>query len=821
MNAFDRFTEGARRALAIAQETARELGHNYVGTEHILLGLTQEDNPASRALSIAGVEHDDILKQTERLVGRGDYQFTDSFGYTARTKKVIELSLYEAKTLNNNYIGTEHLLLALIREREGVAARILQDLGVDLSELRKAMLEERAAEGAGKTGGGRSAGGKETPTLDKFGKDLTRLARDGELDPVIGRSEEIARIVQILSRRTKNNPVLIGDPGVGKSAIIEGLAQRIVSGDIPEILKDKRVVTLDLGGMLAGTKYRGEFEERIKAAIDELKSSGSTILFIDELHTVVGAGASEGSVDASNILKPALARGEIQVVGATTLDEYRKHIEKDAAFERRFQPVTVGEPSQEEAKQILFGLRDRYEAHHKARITDEAVNAAVELSSRYIADRYLPDKAIDLMDEAASKVRLQAYVSPPDLKELETRIEAARKEKEEAVNNQNYERAAQVRDEEQKLKREMEDMRKAWEDARKEEKSIVTEEDVAQVVAAWTGVPVRKLTEDESQRLLQLEETLHGRVIGQEEAVSAVARAIRRARAGLKDPKRPIGSYIFLGPTGVGKTELSKALAEAMFGDEDAMIRLDMSEYMEPHSVSKLMGSPPGYVGYDDGGQLTEKVRRKPYSVILFDEIEKAHPDVFNALLQILEDGRLTDSKGRVVSFKNTILIMTSNVGASKLHKSNRMGFDSDDNAAVAGYERMKETMMEELKRTFRPEFLNRVDEIILFHSLEKDQTLEIVKLMLKSVIERLTGRGINLSITPEVETYLAEAGFDPTYGARPLRRAIQHQVEDSLSEEILSGRVQLGDSVEAVMQEGKLCWVKKRNVTQEAPINV
>lgn len=821
MNAFDRFTEGARRALAIAQETARQLGHNYVGTEHILLGLTQEDNPASRALSIAGVEHDDILKQTERLVGRGDYQFTDSFGYTARTKKVIELSLYEAKTLNNNYIGTEHLLLALIREREGVAARILQDLGVDLGELRKAMLEDRAAEGSGKPGGGRSSGGKETPTLDKFGKDLTRLARDGELDPVIGRSDEIARIVQILSRRTKNNPVLIGDPGVGKSAIIEGLAQRIVSGDIPEILKDKRVVTLDLGGMLAGTKYRGEFEERIKAAIDELKSSGSTILFIDELHTVVGAGASEGSIDASNILKPALARGEIQVVGATTLDEYRKHIEKDAAFERRFQPVTVGEPSQEEAKQILFGLRDRYEAHHKARITDEAVNAAVELSSRYIADRYLPDKAIDLMDEAASKVRLQAYVSPPDLKELETRMEAARKEKEEAVNNQNYERAAQVRDEEQKLKREMEDMRKAWEDARKEEKSIVTEEDVAQVVAAWTGIPVKKLTEDESQRLLQLEETLHGRVIGQEEAVSAVARAIRRARAGLKDPKRPIGSYIFLGPTGVGKTELSKALAEAMFGDEDAMIRLDMSEYMEPHSVSKLMGSPPGYVGYDDGGQLTEKVRRKPYSVILFDEIEKAHPDVFNALLQILEDGRLTDSKGRVVSFKNTILIMTSNVGASKLHKSSRMGFDSDDNAAVTGYERMKETMMEELKRTFRPEFLNRVDEIILFHSLERDQTLEIVKLMLKSVIERLTGRGINLSITPEVETYLAEAGFDPTYGARPLRRAIQHQVEDSLSEEILSGRVQLGDSVEARMQDGKLRWVKKKSSVQEAPAGV
>lgn len=818
MNVFDRFTEGARRALAMAQESAKELGHNYVGTEHLLLGLLQEeDSPASRLLSQAGVEYPAALRQIERLVGRGDYQFTDSFGYTPRTKKVIELSLYEAKSLNNNYIGTEHLLLALIRERESVAARILQDLGVDLAELRKSM-NEGAGEGTGKPGAARGTGSMETPTLDKYGKDLTRLARDGELDPVIGRSEEISRIIQILSRRTKNNPVLIGDPGVGKTAIIEGLAQRIVSGDIPEILKDKRVITLDLGGMLAGTKYRGEFEERIKAAIDELVASGNTILFIDELHTIVGAGASEGSVDASSILKPALARGEIQVVGATTLDEYRRHIEKDAAFERRFQPVTVGEPSQEEAKQILFGLRDRYEAHHKARITDEAVNAAVELSARYISDRFLPDKAIDLMDEAASKVRLQAYVSPPDLKELENKIEEARKEKEEAVNNQNYERAAQVRDAEMQLRKEMEEMRKSWEDARKEEKCVVTEEDVAQVVASWTGVPVKKLTEDESQRLLNLEGTLHDRVIGQDEAVSAVARAIRRARAGLKDPKRPIGSYIFLGPTGVGKTELAKALAETMFGDENAMVRLDMSEYMEPHSVSKLTGSPPGYVGYDDGGQLTEKVRRKPYAVILFDEIEKAHPDVFNALLQILEDGRLTDSKGRTVDFKNTILIMTSNVGANRLNKSARLGFASDDNASVSNYERMKETMLEELRRAFRPEFLNRVDEIILFHALEKEQTLEIVKLMLKSVVHRLEERGINLSVTPEVEAYLAETGFDPTYGARPLRRAIQQKVEDSLSEEILSGRVQLGDSVQAVMQDGKLHWVKaqaKDAVTQ------
>ncbi|MDL2257799.1 ATP-dependent Clp protease ATP-binding subunit [Eubacteriales bacterium OttesenSCG-928-K08] len=809
MNVFDRYTEGARRALALAQESAKQLGHNYVGTEHLLLGLLQtEDSSAVRLLKQQGVLFDEAASQTERLVGRGDYQFTDSFGYTPRTKKVIELSLYEAKALNHNYIGTEHLLLALLRERESVAARVLQDLGVDLEELRKQLITSVSTDGGSKGQAGR--GDISTPTLDQYGKDLTKMARDGELDPVIGRAEEITRIIQILSRRTKNNPVLIGDPGVGKSAIIEGLAQRIVAADVPETLKDKRVVTLDLGGMLAGTKYRGEFEERIKSAIDELKSSGNTVLFIDELHTIVGAGASEGSIDASNILKPALARGEIQVVGATTLDEYRRYIEKDAALERRFQPVTVGEPTQEEAKLILFGLRDRYEAHHKARITDEAVNAAVELSSRYISDRFLPDKAIDLMDEAASKVKLQAYVSPPDLKELEAKIEAVRKEKEEAVTNQNYERAAQVRDEELNLAREMENKRREWEESRKASVSVVGEEDVAQVVAAWTGVPVKKLTEDESERLLQLEQTLHNRVIGQDEAVGAVSRAIRRARAGLKDPKRPIGSYIFLGPTGVGKTELTKALAEAMFGDENAMVRLDMSEYMEPHSVAKLVGSPPGYVGYDDGGQLTEKVRRKPYAVVLFDEIEKAHPDVFNALLQILEDGRLTDSKGRVVDFRNTILIMTSNVGAGKLNATKRLGFGTEQNESIANYERMKETMMDELKRTFRPEFLNRVDEIILFHALEKEQTRAIVKLMLNSVTERLKERGIELDITDEVEEFLAESGFDPMYGARPLRRAIQQQVEDSLSEEILSGRIQLGNRVKAVLNDGKLAWEKE-----------
>ena len=811
MSVFDRFTEGAKRALALSQESAKELGHDYVGTEHLLLGLLQaDDSLACRVLKEEGIKLDDAVKETERLVGRGDYQFTDSFGYTPRTKKIIELSLYEAKLLNHNYVGTEHLLLALLRERESVAVRVLQDVGVEPEDLRKSIIDSLTCDTDNKTAtAARARGGKETPTLDQYSKDLTHMAQGGELDPVIGRKDEITRIIQILSRRTKNNPVLIGDPGVGKSAIIEGLAQKIITGDVPETLKNKRVVALDLGGMLAGTKYRGEFEERIKHALNELKESGNTVLFIDELHTIVGAGASEGSIDASNILKPALARGEIQVVGASTPDEYRKYIEKDAALERRFQPVQVGEPSQDEAKQILFGLRDRYEAHHKARITDEAVVAAVELSSRYIADRYLPDKAIDLMDEAASKVKLQAHIQPPDLKELELQIEDARKEKAEAVASQNYERAARVRDAELKLIKEREDRRVAWETDRTGTESVVTDEDVAQIVASWTGIPVKKLTEDESERLLRLEDTLHRRVVGQDEAVNAIARAIRRARAGLKDPRRPIGSYIFLGPTGVGKTELCKALAETMFGDEDAIIRMDMSEYMEAHAVSKLMGSPPGYVGYEDGGQLTEKVRRKPYAVVLFDEIEKAHPDVFNALLQILEDGRLTDSKGRVVDFKNTILIMTSNVGASNLTTTRKLGFSDDGIAGILDYEHMKSVMMDALKRTFRPEFLNRVDEMILFHALEKEQTLEIVRLMLQAVAARLRERGIALTITPEAEAFLAESGFDPVYGARPLRRAIQQQVEDSLSEEILSGRIQLGEHVRAVYVDGRLAWEK------------
>ena len=815
MGIFDRFTEGAKKALALAQESAKQLGHNYVGSEHLLMGLIREgDGAAAKALYRFGVSEADVAAKSEAIVGRGDYHFTDSFGSTPRTKKILELSLYEAKLHKNNYIGTEHILLAMLSEQGCVAVRILSELGVDLSSLKKQIEQglsgDQAVEPKSETGAP-----QETPTLDRYSADITRLARNGELDPVIGRSEEIQRIIQILSRRTKNNPVLIGDPGVGKSAIIEGLAQRIVAGETPDLLKDKRVVSLDIAGMLAGTKYRGEFEERIKAALDELKASGNTILFIDELHTIVGAGASEGSVDASNILKPALARGEIQVVGATTPDEFRRYIEKDAALERRFQPVSVGEPTKEQTLQILMGLRDKYEAHHKARITDDALKAAVELSDRYIPDRFLPDKAIDLMDEAASSVRLKAYIAPPDMKEMESTLESLLTEKEEAVNNQNYERAAHLRDEEQKLRAKIASLREEWDNTREQRESTVTEEDIAQVVNLWTGIPVKQLTEDEGTKLLRLEQELHKRVIGQDEAVVAVSRAIRRARAGLKDPKRPIGSFLFLGQTGVGKTELSRALAEAMFSDENAMIRLDMSEYMEPHSVAKLIGSPPGYVGYDDGGQLTERVRRRPYCVLLLDEIEKAHPDVFNILLQVLEDGRLTDSKGRTVDFRNTIIIMTSNLGASKLIQNNTVGFGRD--SREFSYERMKDVMMSELKKAFRPEFLNRIDEIIIFHPLEQEQTAQIAKLMLANVIERLRDRNIELIVTDEAAMHLAKDGFDIQYGARPLRRAIQQQLEDSLSEVLLSGEIKLGDKVEAYLDEGKL---KFRAVRQNAAVN-
>ena len=824
MNFYDSFTKGAQRVLVIAQEEAHRMGHNYVGTEHILLGTVKEESSISSLLEKLGVTYERVCDEIEELVGMGDFKFSEAFGYTPRTKRVLEMSREEAAKLQQNYVGVEHILLALLLEREGVANRILRDIGVDTQQLYQRMMAattealkrrgqqpgDVSQEGSSSGSANPSAGQESAPTLMQYGRDLTAAARAGELDPVIGRSEEIERIIQILSRRTKNNPVLIGEPGVGKSAVAEGLAQKIAEGNVPELLRGKRIVSLDLAGMLAGAKYRGEFEERMKNVMDELKRDRSIILFIDELHTLIGAGAAEGAIDAANILKPALARGEIQCIGATTIDEYRKHIEKDAALERRFQPVQVGEPSKEEAVAILKGLRDRYEAHHKVRITDEAIEAAVQLSDRYITDRYLPDKAIDLIDEAASRVRIRSYTTPPDMKELEAKIQQLNKEKEEAIAHQNFERAAQIRDEERAIRADMEAQRKAWEDRRSTAQRQVGAEEVAQIVASWTHIPVTQLTEDESDRLLHLEETLHQRVVGQDEAVSAVSRAIRRARAGLKDVHRPIGSFLFLGPTGVGKTELCKALAEAMFGDESALVRIDMSEYMEKFSVSRMIGSPPGYVGHDEGGQLTEAVRRKPYSVVLFDEIEKAHPDVFNILLQVLEDGRLTDSTGRTVDFRNTICVMTSNVGAADVEKNSRaLGFSSTGKGEMSArsYERMKESMLEELKRTFRPEFLNRVDELIVFHPLDEENILRIAGLMVGSVAQRLKERGIALSWDDDVLQYLAKEGFDPTYGARPLRRAIQRMVEDDLSEEILSGRIKLGDTVRMGLAEDHLTF--------------
>ena len=824
MNFYDSFTKGAQRVLVIAQEEARRMGHNYVGTEHILLGTVKEESSVSSLLEKLDVTYERVCDEIEELVGMGDFKFSEAFGYTPRTKRVLEMSREEAAKLQQNYVGVEHILLALLLEREGVANRILRDIGVDTQQLYQRMMAattealkrrgqqpgDASQEGSSSGSANPSAGQESAPTLMQYGRDLTAAARAGELDPVIGRSEEIERIIQILSRRTKNNPVLIGEPGVGKSAVAEGLAQKIAESNVPELLRGKRIVSLDLAGMLAGAKYRGEFEERMKNVMDELKRDRSIILFIDELHTLIGAGAAEGAIDAANILKPALARGEIQCIGATTIDEYRKHIEKDAALERRFQPVQVGEPSKEEAVAILKGLRDRYEAHHKVRITDEAIEAAVQLSDRYITDRYLPDKAIDLIDEAASRVRIRSYTTPPDMKELEAKIQQLNKEKEEAIAHQNFERAAQIRDEERAIRADMEAQRKAWEDRRSTAQRQVGAEEVAQIVASWTHIPVTQLTEDESDRLLHLEETLHQRVVGQDEAVSAVSRAIRRARAGLKDVHRPIGSFLFLGPTGVGKTELCKALAEAMFGDESALVRIDMSEYMEKFSVSRMIGSPPGYVGHDEGGQLTEAVRRKPYSVVLFDEIEKAHPDVFNILLQVLEDGRLTDSTGRTVDFRNTICVMTSNVGAADVEKNSRaLGFSSTGKGEMSArsYERMKESMLEELKRTFRPEFLNRVDELIVFHPLDEENILRIAGLMVGSVAQRLKERGIALSWDDNVLQYLAKEGFDPTYGARPLRRAIQRMVEDDLSEEILSGRIKLGDTVRMGLAEDHLTF--------------
>ncbi len=802
------FTAGAQEAVNKAAQFASGMGENYVGTEHLLLGLVMEGGTAAEILLKQGINEANAREYIESVSVDGGYGNPQVMGYTPRTKKIIEMSVAFSRQLGQNFVGTEHMLLAIINERESMGFRMLHDLNADMAAMQQEILA--IAQGAPSSGEEKSK--SSTPKLDKFGRDLTLAAKNNELDPVIGRSEEIERIIQILSRRTKNNPVLIGEPGVGKSAIAEGLAQKIIEGNIPDMLKNKRVVMLDLAGMLAGSKFRGEFEERLKDALDELQKSGDVIMFIDELHTLIGAGAAEGAMDAANILKPMLARGEIQVIGATTIDEYRKHIEKDAALERRFQPVNVGEPTPEEALQILEGLRDRYEAHHKVTITDEALKAAVDLSTRYIMDRFLPDKAIDLIDEAASKVRISMFTSPPDLRELEEKLEEIGKEKENAIAHEDFEKAAKLRDEEADIKRDIEHCSEEWRKAVAKEKGIVTEEDIAQIISSWTHVPVSKLTEDESKKLLKLESMLHERVIGQDEAVSAVAKAIRRARAGLKDPNRPIGSFIFLGPTGVGKTELTKALAASMFGDENAMIRMDMSEYMEKHSVSKLVGSPPGYVGYDEGGQLTQAVRTKPYSVVLFDEIEKAHPDVFNILLQVLEDGRLTDSKGRTVDFKNTIIIMTSNVGAHEIAKS-KIGFTNGEDGnmeQLKEFDEMKERMMEALKETFRPEFINRIDDIIVFHKLTEKDTQQIAELMLHSVIRRLQDREIDLTYTKDAAKLMAKDGMSDQYGARPLRRMIQQTVEDKLSEEILAGKISIGDKVKMFVENGDVAFKKE-----------
>ncbi len=816
----DRFTEQAKTALTLAQEAAAELGHGYVGSEHILLGISRgESGAAERVLREAGLTSDLLLQLVEKYVGRGESGETTAQGLTPRAKRVIEMAVAEAGRLGHSYVGTEHLLMGILREYDSMASKIIVAAGADPNKLYTSVIdllgtgEFRQTVSAGSERTGKRA---ETKTLDQFSRDLTQAARKGELDPVIGRENEIQRVVQILSRRTKNNPVLIGEPGVGKTAVAEGLAQRVVSGDVPENLRGKRVVSLDLTGMVAGTKYRGDFEERIKNAIDEVKKAKDVVLFIDELHTIIGAGAAEGAIDAANIIKPALGRGEIQIIGATTLNEYRKYIEKDAALERRFQPVTVNEPTPTESIQILNGLRDKYEAHHKLKISDEAIVAAVAMSNRYINDRYLPDKAIDLIDEAASRVRMETLRLPPDLKALESEVNALNAEKESAVQNQDFEKAAKLRDQEKEKRAELEKLRSQWDTGNAGATRCVTPEDIAQVVSGWTGVPVTNLTEDESQRLMRMEEILHKRVIGQDEAVKAVSKAIRRGRVGLKDPKRPIGSFLFLGPTGVGKTELCKALAEALFGDENAMIRVDMSEFMEKHTVSKLIGSPPGYVGYDEGGQLTEKVRRKPYSVILFDEIEKAHEDVFNIMLQILDDGRLTDSQGRHVDFKNTVIVMTSNVGARNItDKRTQLGFSGGGDAEEASYERIRASVMEDLKKTFRPEFLNRIDDIIVFHQLTRDNIRMIAENMLMTVKARMQDLGIELTVDDSALNVLADKGFDPVYGARPLRRAIQSTVEDSAAELILDGKAKGGDKLAATAENGEIV-VRKAEESRE-----
>ena len=835
---FERFTEKAIKVIMLAQEEARRLGHNFVGTEQILLGLIGEGTGvAAKVLKSMGVNLKDARIEVEKIIGRGSGFVAVEIPFTPRAKRVLELSLEEARQLGHNYIGTEHLLLGLIREGEGVAARVLENLGVDLAKVRTQvirMLGETAEVTAGGGGGG-AKGSTKTPTLDEFGTNLTQMATESKLDPVVGRYNEIDRVIQILGRRTKNNPVLIGEPGVGKTAIAEGLAQRIQQGDIPDILEDKRVLTLDIGLLVAGTKYRGEFEERLKKIMEEIKSAGNVILVIDEVHTLIGAGAAEGAIDAANILKPALARGELQCIGATTLDEYRKHIERDAALERRFQPVNVGEPSIDDTIEILRGLRERYEQHHRLKITDEALVAAATLGDRYISDRFLPDKAIDLIDEAGSRVRLMNSKLPPEAKEVDKELRTVQKDKEDAVRDQDFAKAGELREKEvelrEKIRALMQTSRSSSEEGSSDESAVstpavvdttpmVSEEDIAHIVASWTGVPFQKLTESESVKLLNMEETLHQRLIGQDEAVKAVSKAIRRARVGLKNPNRPIASFIFSGPTGVGKTELTKALATYFFGSEEAMIRLDMSEFMERHTVSKLIGSPPGYVGFNEGGQLTEAVRRRPYTVVLFDEIEKAHPDVFNLLLQLLEDGRLTDSKGRTVDFKNTLVIMTSNIGSKVIEKGGGgLGFEfSGESAEDSQYTRIRSLVNEELKQYFRPEFLNRLDEIIVFRQLNREEVKEIAEIMLKEVFGRMGEKGITLTVSDAFKERLVEEGYNPAYGARPLRRAVMRLLEDSLAEEVLTGRIKDGDHAEVDVDENKKVVVRHKGRVDSQP---
>ncbi len=834
---FERFTERARQVVVLAQEEARTLKHNYIGTEHILLGLLREEEGlAARVLESLEITVERVRAQVVRIVGSGEEVTSGQIPFTPRAKKVLELALREALSLGHNYIGTEHILLGLVRENEGVAARILLDFDADSEKIRNEVIRmlsgpggrQRSGSGAGAAAPGAGAGAagegkKSSKLLDQFGRNLTKLAADGKLDPVVGRETEIERIMQILSRRTKNNPVLVGEPGVGKTAVVEGLAQRITNADVPELLKGKQIYTLDLAALVAGSKYRGEFEERLKKVMKEITQRGDIILFIDELHNLVGAGAAEGAIDAASILKPALARGELQTIGATTLEEFRKYLERDSALERRFQKIVVDQPSKDETVQILKGLRDRYEQHHKVNITDEALAAAADLADRYISDRFLPDKAIDLIDEAASRMRIKSMTSPPVYRELEDQIEETRRAKEAAIEAQEFEKAANLRDQERRLTQKKRELAEQWEAGEATERPSIGEEEIADIVSMWTGIPVFKLTEAETAKLMRMEEELHKRVIGQHAAVEVISKAIRRSRAGLKDPKRPTGSFIFLGPSGVGKTELARTLAEFLFGDEDTMIRIDMSEYMEKHAVSRLVGSPPGYIGYDEGGQLTEAVRRKPYSVLLLDEIEKAHPDVFNILLQILEDGRLTDAQGRTVDFRHTIVIMTSNIGASEIAKNFQIGFSTIEDETGVSYDEMKSRIMGELKRVFRPEFINRIDDVIVFHKLAKDEIKEIVDLLLRRIRQSMAERELQLELSDDAKDLLVEKGWDPAMGARPLRRAIQRYIEDPLADFVLRSQVPEGSTVlverdDVVSGEGEETPEVKLSVVEPAP---